>query len=238
MLSYKKKVSIRSPKVKFKFAKKQCFVIMLKFTSTKKCDITNEIAFEATMLRNGLMSLSDELKFAEDYDKITYVDSMFDPNKTSIGSDFSENLEENVLGDDLLYSSYHKVKQPEVNKMQKKLLPLKIMELTHKDESCDYDFVNNTCVSCFKTSTPIRIEFNPDNDIFPDVKKKMVKLETTEENIKELKTSEEMLENALALSITQTGFCSPRVTRSLQKIKRTSKKGAISALTTVLTNIL
>merc|ERR1712098_476698 len=215
--------------------------IMLKFTSTKKCDIRNDIAFESTMLRNGIISLSDELKFAEDYDKITNSDSMFEPNKCSISSEFSENLEENVLGDDLLYSSNYKAKQSEVMKMQKKLLPLKIIELTHKDDSCDYDFVNNTCVSCFKTSTPIRIEFNPDEEIFPEEsmkKTKLLKLETTEENIKELRSSDEELANALALSVTQSGFCSPRVTKSAQKLKRTSKKVAISALTTVLTNIL
>merc|ERR1712243_68603 len=187
----------------------------------------------STMLRNGIISLSDELKFAEDYDKITNSDSMFEPNKCSISSEFSENLEENVLGDDLLYSSNYKAKQSEVMKMQKKLLPLKIIELTHKDDSCDYDFVNNTCVSCFKTSTPIRIEFNPDEEIFPEVsmkKMKILKLETTEENIKELRSSDEELANALALSVTQSGFCSPRVTKSAQKLKRTSKKVAISAL--------
>ena len=37
---------------------------MLKFAgSAKKGDITNEVVFEGTMLRNGIMSLSDELKY-------------------------------------------------------------------------------------------------------------------------------------------------------------------------------
>ena len=65
-----------------------------------------------------------------------------------------------------------------------------------------------------------------------------MRLQSTQDNLEELKVSDDLLEEALALSVVSPGTCSPRVTRSLKKIRRSSKKGAVNLLTTVLSNIV
>ena len=237
---------------------------MLKFKAKpKQHDITNEVAFEGTLLRNGIMSLSDELKFATDYDKILQdnSDSMFDENKSMLENEtrtsFSQNLEENILLGDY-YSCDNKILEedlrpiPRVEKVPKKILkPIKIvdseLELTHQDANCDYDFVNNTCLCFYKTSTPVRVEFDPYEEIFPapapsgqQMLRKVLKLQTTEDNLQEMRDSEEMLADALAVSVMSShqGSCSPRVKQSLKKIGKHSKRGAITVFTSVLSSIV
>ena len=73
-----------------------------------------------------------------------------------------------------------------------------------------------------------------------DMRKKVLKLQTTAENMEEIKYADDMLENALALSVSsvyQTN-CSPRVKKSLKKISESSKRGALTVFTAVLTNIM
>ena len=240
---------------------------MLKFKAKpKQHDITNEVAFEGTLLRNGIMSLSDELKFATDYDKFLRdnSDSMFDENKSMLEKEtltsYSQNLEENILlGDCDYYSVDNKIleedlRPPVVEKVKKKILkPIKIvepeLELTHQDANCDYDFVNNTCLCFYKTSTPVRVEFDPYEEIFPapapppasqQLIRKVLKLQTTEDNLQEMRDSEEMLADALAVSVMSNhqGSCSPRVKQSLKKIGKHSKRGALTVFTSVLSSIV
>ena len=219
------------------------FEAMLKFTATKETDIINEVVFKGTMLRNGIMSLSDELKFATDYDNIlneASTDSLLDgvissdsENGTRSSSSLSENLEEHVL--------------EETNVKDNANTTQKNAELTHNDATCDYDFVNNTCQCFFKTSTPVRVKFDPYEEIFPvnvntnKTRRRVVKLQTTEDNLEEIRTSDEALENILAVNesvVYQHVNCSPKVRKSLRKIGKSSKKGAITVFATVLTNIV
>ena len=196
---------------------------MLKFTATKETDIINEVVFKGTMLRNGIMSLSDELKFATDYDNIlneASTDSLLDgvissdsENGTRSSSSLSENLEEHVL--------------EETNVKENANTTQKNAELTHNDATCDYDFVNNTCQCFFKTSTPVRVKFDPYEEIFPvnvntnKTRRRVVKLQTTEDNLEEIRTSDEALENILAVNesvVYQHVNCSPKVKKSLRKV--------------------
>ena len=208
---------------------------MLKFSSTRREDIRSEVTFKGTLLRNGIMSLSDELKYASDYDNIlnsaASSDSLFDnisSNNVNTNS-LSENLEENVMS------------KQELEEAQKNILSA---DLTHNNATCDYDFVNNTCQCFYKTSTPIRIEFDPYEEIIPAPKvigKKAVKLQTTGDNLEEIRKSDEDLENALNeanYSVVQQGACNPRVRKSFRKMGRTSKKGALTVFTVVLSNIV
>ena len=244
--------------------------------NAKKHDITNEIAFGATLLRNGIMSLNDELKFATRYDKITInnhaSDSLLDDeNESMIDNEtltsYSQNLEENLLEDDLVTENNildEDLRPPvpcvPVEKVRKKILkpprPLKPvkdpLELTHYDSDCDYDFVNNTCPCFYKTSTPVRVEFDPYEEIFPIKRdepliKKVFKLQTTEDNLQELRDSDERLADCLndgneALTVSlysqHGGSCSPRVKQTMKKIGKHSKRGALSVFTTVLSNIV
>ena len=112
---------------------------MLKFSSTRKDEIRSEVTFRGTLLRNGIMSLSDELKYASDYDNILNdaTDSLFDNisnNATRAESNsLSDNLEEKVIN------------KEELQEIQKNILSA---DITHNNATCDYDFVNNTC-QCF-----------------------------------------------------------------------------------------
>ena len=197
--------------------------------SKRTLDITNEVEFEGTMLRNGILSLSDEMKLANDYDQNikSASDSLFEKDQ-----DFS--LSENL---DELVEPY-----PEPRKdlgRALKVLQLKL-KTSHDDVDCDYSFGNKTCLCFYKTSTPVRLEFNSyDELIIPEVvQRKVVRLQSTQDNLEELRNSDELLEAALATSIAGQASCSPGVKRSLQKIRRTSKKGAITVLTAVLSNIV
>ena len=238
---------------------------MLKFAGekkgAKKGDITNEVIFEGTMLRNGIMSLSDELKFATRYDRIVNngSDSMFDKNNSETLTESTlseallcrETLPEDTLSDNLDENVFKKPKEeeyilePDLRRSERAYeMPKNIseVELTHNDATCDYDFVNNTCQCFYKTSTPVRVHFDPYEQVFPpeDMRKKVLKLQTTAENMEEIKYADDMLENALALSVSsvyQTN-CSPRVKKSLKKISESSKKGALTVFTAVLTNII
>ena len=208
---------------------------MLKFTSTRKDEIRSEVTFRGTLLRNGIMSLSDELKYASDYDNILNdaTDSLFDNisnNAThALTSSMSDNLEENVMNTE------------ELQEAQRNVLSA---DLTHNNATCDYDFVNNTCQCFYKTSTPVRIEFDPYEEIFPFpkvVSKKAVKLQTTRDNLEEIRNSDEALENALNeanYSVVQRGACNPRVRRSFRKLGKTSKRGALTVFTAVLSNVV
>ena len=210
-------------------------VTMLKFTSTRKDEIKSEVTFRGTLLRNGIMSLSDELKYASDYDNILNdaTDSLFDNisnNATHAETNsLSDNLEENVMT------------KEELEEAQRNLLSA---DITHNNATCDYDFVNNTCQCFYKTSTPVRVEFDPYEEIFPFpnvVRKKAVKLQTTKDNLEEIRNSDEALENALNdanYSVLQRDACNPRVRRSFRKLGQTSKKGALTVFTAVLSNIV
>ena len=195
--------------------------------SKRTLDITNEVEFEGTMLRNGILSLSDEMKLANDYDQNikSASDSLFEKDLS-----LSENLDE-------LVEPYPEPRQ-DIGRAVK-VLQLKL-KTTHDDADCDYSFGNKTCICFYKTSTPVRLEFNSyDELIIPEVvQRKVVRLQSTQDNLEELRNSDELLEAALATSIAGQATCSPGVKRSLEKIRRTSKKGAITVLTAVLSNIV
>lgn len=212
---------------------KELNVIMLKFSSTRREEIRSEVTFRGTLLRNGIMSLSDELKYASDYDNIlnSATDSLFDnisSNHVNTNS-LSDNLEENVMS------------KEELEEAHKNILSA---DITHNNATCDYDFVNNTCQCFYKTSTPIRIEFDPYEEIIQVPKvigKKAVKLQTTRDNLEEIRRSDEDLEHVLNdanYSVVQQGACNPRVRKSFRKMGRTSKKGALTVFTVVLSNIV
>ena len=190
----------------------------------RSLDITSEVEFEGTLLRNGILSLNDEVKLANDYDENirNTSDSMFDNKEFSI----SENLDE-------LVEAKPPPKRPPNNL---KLLQLEVT--SHAD--CDYSFGNKTCLCFYKTSTPVRLEFNSQEElVIPDLaKKKTVRLQSTQDNLEELRDSDDLLEAALATSVASHVTCSPRVRQSLRRIKKSSKAGAITVLTAVLTNIV
>ena len=195
-------------------------------------NITNDVEFEGTLLRNGILSLDDQMKLADDYDvNIGNVsDSMFDNNHT----EYSDNLAELV-----------EAKPAEVkSEVRRSLIELEVT--VHNDKNCDYtdtggSLANKTCLCFYKTSTPVRMEFNSyDEIVVPErTSKKRVRLQSTQDNLEELRVSDDLLAEALlASSVLHQGTCSPRVKNSLRKLGKTSKKGATNVLTVVLSNIV
>ena len=195
-------------------------------------NITNDVEFEGTLLRNGILSLGDQMKLADDYDEHigNVSDSMFDNNHTEYSDNLAELVEANpkpsVVGKDL-----------------RKLVQLEVT--VHDDKNCDYtetagSLANKTCLCFYKTSTPVRMEFNSyDEIVIPaEGKKKRVRLQSTQDNLEELRVSDDLLAEALASSVLHQGTCSPGVKNSLRKLRKSSKKGAIDVLTVVLSNIV
>ena len=195
-------------------------------------NITNDVEFEGTLLRNGILSLGDQMKLADDYDEHigNVSDSMFDNNHT----EYSDNLAELVEANS---------KPSGVGKDLRKLVQLEVT--VHDDKNCDYtetagSLANKTCLCFYKTSTPVRMEFNSyDEIVIPaEGKKKRVRLQSTQDNLEELRVSDDLLAEALASSVLHQGTCSPGVKNSLRKLRKSSKKGAIDVLTVVLSNIV
>ena len=195
-------------------------------------NITNDVEFEGTLLRNGILSLGDQMKLADDYDEHlgNVSDSMFDNNH----SDYSDNLAELVEANP---------KPPGVKSDLRKLVEPEVT--VHDDKTCDYtdtagSLANKTCLCFYKTSTPVRMEFNSyDEIVIPaEGKKKRVRLQSTQDNLEELRVSDDLLAEALASSVLHQGTCSPGVKNSLRKLRKSSKKGAIDVLTVVLSNIV
>ena len=195
-------------------------------------NITNDVEFEGTLLRNGILSLGDQMKLADDYDEHigNVSDSMFDNNHT----EYSDNLAELVEAN------------PKPSGLERDLRKLVQLEVTvHDDKNCDYtetagSLANKTCLCFYKTSTPVRMEFNSyDEIVIPaEGKKKRVRLQSTQDNLEELRVSDDLLAEALASSVLHQGTCSPGVKKSLRKLRKSSKKGAIDVLTVVLSNIV
>ena len=195
-------------------------------------NITNDVEFEGTLLRNGILSLGDQMKLADDYDEHigNVSDSMFDNNHT----EYSDNLAELVEAN------------PKPSGLGRDLRKLVQLEVTvHDDKNCDYtetagSLANKTCLCFYKTSTPVRMEFNSyDEIVIPaEGKKKRVRLQSTQDNLEELRVSDDLLAEALASSVLHQGTCSPGVKNSLRKLRKSSKKGAIDVLTVVLSNIV
>ena len=192
-------------------------------------NITNDVEFEGTLLRNGILSLGDQMKLADDYDENigNVSDSMFDNNDT----EYSENLAELVEAKPAAVRS----------EVRRNLLELEVT--VHNDKNCDYtdtgrSLANKTCLCFYKTSTPVRMEFNSYDEIVIPESKKRVRLQSTQDNLEELRVSDDLLAEALASSVLHQGTCSPRVKNSLRKLGKTSKKGAINVLTVVLSNIV
>ena len=87
-------------------------------------NITNDVEFEGTLLRNGILSLGDQMKLADDYDEHigNVSDSMFDNNHT----EYSDNLAELV-----------EAKPAEVkSEVRRSLIELEVT--VHNDKNCDY----------------------------------------------------------------------------------------------------
>lgn len=195
-------------------------------------NITNDVEFEGTLLRNGILSLGDQMKLADDYDEHigNVSDSMFDNNHTEYSDNLAELVEANP-------------KPSGVGKDLRKLVQLEVT--VHDDKNCDYtetagSLANKTCLCFYKTSTPVRMEFNSyDEIVIPaEGKKKRVRLQSTQDNLEELRVSDDLLAEALASSVLHQGTCSPGVKNSLRKLRKSSKKGAIDVLTVVLSNIV
>ena len=204
-------------------------------------NITNDVEFEGTLLRNGILSLRDQMKLADDYDEHigNVSDSMFDNDQT----EYSDNLAELVEAN------------PKPAGERSDLRKLVELEVTvHDEKNCDYtaagaSLANKTCLCFYKTSTPVRMEFNSyDEIVIPPpppagvrvgVKVKRRVLQSTQDNLEELRVSEELLAEALmGSSVLQQGSCSPAVKSSLRRLRKTSKKGALDVLTVVLSNIV
>ena len=195
-------------------------------------NITNDVEFEGTLLRNGILSLGDQMKLADDYDEHigNVSDSMFDNNHTEYSDNLAELVEANP-------------KPSGVGRDLRKLVQLEVT--VHDDKNCDYtetagSLANKTCLCFYKTSTPVRMEFNSyDEIVIPaEGKKKRVRLQSTQDNLEELRVSDDLLAEALASSVLHQGTCSPGVKNSLRKLRKSSKKGAIDVLTVVLSNIV
>ena len=195
-------------------------------------NITNDVEFEGTLLRNGILSLGDQMKLADDYDEHigNVSDSMFDNNHTEYSDNLAELVEANP-------------KPSGVGKDLRKLVQLEVT--VHDDKNCDYtetagSLANKTCLCFYKTSTPVRMEFNSYDEIVIPAEgmKKRVRLQSTQDNLEELRVSDDLLAEALASSVLHQGTCSPGVKNSLRKLRKSSKKGAIDVLTVVLSNIV
>ena len=196
-------------------------------------NITNDVEFEGTLLRNGILSLGDQMKLADDYDEHigNVSDSMFDHNHTEYSDNLAELVEANP-------------KPTDVKSDLRKLVELEVT--VHDDKTCDYtdtgrSLANKTCLCFYKTSTPVRMEFNSYDEIVIPVdwkKKGRVRLQSTQDNLEEMRVSDDLLADALASSVLHQGTCSPGVKNSLRKLRKSSKKGAIDVLTVVLSNIV
>ena len=205
-------------------------------------NITNDVEFEGTLLRNGILSLGDQMKLADDYDEHigNVSDSMFDNDQTEYSDNLAELVEANP-------------KPAGVKSDLRKLVELEVT--VHDEKNCDYtatggSLANKTCLCFYKTSTPVRMEFNSyDEIVIPPPPpagggvggkvKRRVRLQSTQDNLEELRVSEELLAEALmGSSVLQQGSCSPGVKNSLRRLRKTSKKGALDVLTVVLSNIV
>jgi hypothetical protein len=97
---------------------------------------------------------------------------------------------------------------------------------------------NEDCSCVFATSTPVRIEFDPYSQLFATkLESKKQTLNTLEDNLDEIKMSECLLTETLGRT-RSAKTCLPKLKKSFKKVRKSSKKGALTALTVILTNIL
>merc|ERR1719318_1169053 len=192
--------------------------------SATKADLSEDIQFENTLLRNGIISPSVEEKLANFFDDAykdidNNGDSMLDTVSVYTVSDLSLtincNTKNNVLN-----------------------TPTDTLEDIAKVGEHNENTANEDCSCVFATSTPVRIEFDPYSQLFPPkIKSKEQPLDTLEDNLEHIKMSECLLTETLGRTKC-VKTCLPKLKKSFKKVRKSSKKGALTALTVILTNIL
>ena len=171
-------------------------------------DLSDEIQFENTLLRNGIISPSVEEKLANIYDNAyrDAADSMLDTLSIYTASD--------------LFS--------DVNNSDECKDPIKAPAPRHSNK--------DGLVYAFTTSTPLRSDCNVYAELFA-ANVNLNNEKGTYEATEEVKRPEDLLSGTL-LRTQSTKTCLPKIRKSMKKLKRCSKKGAATALTVILTNIL
>ena len=187
---------------------------------TTKADLTDEIKFENTLLRNGIVSPSVEEKLANIYD-LTLRDT-------------ADHVEDSLLDSISIYSTSDLAHSDESNKTKNEAAT---DTFENKNSTADCT-IGNVCLCVYQTSTPVRLEFDPYSELFPkQFEGKIQTLQTLEDNLKEMKMAEDLLAETLARKEC-VKMCFPKLKKSLKRVRKSSKKGAISALTIILTNIV
>ena len=98
--------------------------------------------------------------------------------------------------------------------------------------------IGNICLCFCSTSTPVKIEFDPYSQLFGQkLGCKVQMLQTFEDSLKEMKLAEDLLAETLA-STDGEKVCLPKLKKSFKKVRKSSKNGAITALTVILTTII
>ena len=189
--------------------------------SSNKADLSEDIQFENTLLRNGIISPSVEEKLANFFDDVykdidNNGDSMLDTISVYTASDLTNSDKCN----------------PNNNVFDTPTDTLENMAKLAEHTP------NEDCSCVFATSTPVRIEFDPYSQLFaPKLESKKQTLGALEDNLEEIKLSEYLLTDTLGRT-RGAKTCLPKLKKSFKKVRKSSKKGAFTSLTVILTNIL
>ena len=187
------------------------FKLPLKMKHFSNTILSEDIQFENTLLRNGIISPRVEEKLANIFDDaykdIAHNDdSMLDTVSVYTTSDLSH-------GDKILTTFTD----------------------TFKNASKIAKFANKEHFSgAFTTSTPLRTEFDPYGQLFP------MKIEGKKQvgDLDEIIVCESFFTETLLKREKSAKTCLPKLKKSFKKVRRSSKKGAIGALTVILSNIM
>ena len=195
-------------------------------------DITTEIKFENTLLRNGIISEKDKQTLANEFDKTvgdntSDSDSMFD-TIISTASSFSS---DNHATRDTFESELNKNNRDTTFESELIKVTANNSSVAAKQSGCDY-----------QTSTPI--DFNLQLDVGNLAVQEMIaRVRTLPKTSAEASEQMRIYNELLSLDTTTSTSvdlpeCSPIVKESLKKVGKSSKKGAEAVLTAILINIV
>ena len=194
-------------------------------------DITTEIKFENTLLRNGIISEKDKQTLANVFDKTvgdntSDSDSMFDTLSTASSFSSDKHATRDTFESELNKNNRDTTFESELIKVT-----TNNSSAAAKQSGCDY-----------QTSTPI--DFNLQLDVGNLAVQEMIaRVRTLPKTSAEASEQMRIYNELLSLDTTTSTSvdipeCSPIVKESLKKVGKSSKKGAEAVLTAILINIV
>merc|ERR1712179_155709 len=188
--------------------------------------VAEEIMFENILLSNGVLSQSAQDKLAKIFDdktKETGIDTFSDYSTCDLTR----------ISDDQEIMFDMGVHESEINKWLDQDQALSTFLEPSKES------MKKVCLCFCTNSTPVRLEFDPSSRLFVEKSGCEVPfLHTFEDSVKEMKVSEDLLAETLESKAGEKLLCLPKIKKSLKQVGKSSKKGALSALTVILTTII